>query len=158
MTINSITKKKKKGTATINAKVPGPGQVAIANSGPVTEAGAAKVKQIGLTLTAASSFKLAVKPKGKTSKKLKKKGKAGVKVFVTFTPSGVAGVPNSGGREDEADQAAEEEEKALERDRRPYGGGRAEARLPLPGPKSPAFWASERREPRRARCYPDRAS
>ena len=95
VTINSITKKKKKGTAIINAKVPGPGQVTIANTGPITEAGAAAVKQIGLTLTAASSFKLAVKPKGQTAKKLKKKGKAGVKVFVTFTPAGVAGVANS---------------------------------------------------------------
>ncbi len=36
-----------------------------------------------------------MKPKGKTAKKLKKKGKAKVKAFVTFLPAGVAGVRNS---------------------------------------------------------------
>ena len=62
---------------------------------------AAAVKPQGLTITAASSFKLAVKPVGKTAKKLKKqvkkkgKGKVKVKLFVTFVPAGVAGVPNS---------------------------------------------------------------
>lgn len=95
VTINSITRKKKKGTAIINAKVPGPGQVQIANAGTQDPAATANVKLIGLTLTAASSFKLAVKPKGKTAKQLKKKGKAGVKAFVTFVPAGVASVPNS---------------------------------------------------------------
>jgi hypothetical protein len=95
VTITSIKKNKKKGTATIFAKVPGPGQVGIANSGIEDTAATATVKQIGLTLTAAGSFKLAVKPKGKTKKKLRKKGKAKVNAFVSFVPAGVAGVPNS---------------------------------------------------------------
>ncbi len=102
VTVNSITKKKKKGTATINAKVPGPGQVTLANTGTEdVNAVAASVKQLGLTITQASSFKLAVKPVGKTAKKLKKqlkkkrKAKVKVKAFVTFVPAGVAGVPNS---------------------------------------------------------------
>jgi hypothetical protein len=102
VTINSITKRKKKGTATIDAKVPGPGQVTLTNTGTEdVNATAASVKQVGLTITQASSFKLAVKPQGKTAKKLekqlKKKRKAKVKVtaFVTFVPAGVAGVPNS---------------------------------------------------------------
>ena len=52
-------------------------------------------------MTGASSFKLPVKPKGKTAKKLNKqvkkkgKGKVKVKAFVTFLPAGVAGVTNS---------------------------------------------------------------
>lgn len=97
VTINSITKKKKKGTATINAKVPGPGQVTLSQTAGSQDvnATAAAIKQQGLTLTAASSFKLAVKPTGKTAKKLKKKGKLAIKVFVNFVPNGVAGVPNS---------------------------------------------------------------
>src|SRR5262249_14389836 len=103
ITINSITKKKKKGTATINAKVPGPGQVPPnqPNTPPDVNATAAAVKQVGLTITQASSFKLPVKPKGKTAKKLKKqvkkKGKGTVKqtVFIHFVPAGVAGVPNT---------------------------------------------------------------
>jgi hypothetical protein len=102
ITINSITRKKKKGTAVINAKVPGPGQVNLTNTGTEdVNATAASVKQVGLTITQASSFKLAVKPVGKTAKKLNKqvkrkgKGKVKVKAFVTFIPAGVAGVPNS---------------------------------------------------------------
>jgi hypothetical protein len=103
ITVSSITKKKKKGTATISAKVPGPGQVTLneTSTPPDTNAVAASVKQIGLTITQASSFKLAVKPKGKTAKKLKKQvkkkgtGKVKVKVFIHFVPAGVAGVPNT---------------------------------------------------------------
>jgi hypothetical protein len=103
ITINSITKKKKKGTATINAKVPGPGQVTLnqLSTPPDVNATAAAVKGVGLTITQASSFKLAVKPTGKTSKKLNKavkkkgKGKVKVKVFVHFVPAGVAGVANT---------------------------------------------------------------
>jgi hypothetical protein len=109
ITINSITKKKKKGTAAINAKVPGPGQVTLnqTNTPPDVNATAAGVKQVGLTLTQASSFTLAVKPTGKTAKKLNKqikkqlkkkrkaKAKASVTVFIHFVPAGVAGVPNT---------------------------------------------------------------
>jgi TRAP-type C4-dicarboxylate transport system substrate-binding protein len=68
---------------------------------PDVNATAASVKQQGLTIAAASSFKLAVKPVGKTAKKLKKqlkkksKAKVKVTVFVDFVPAGVAGVPNS---------------------------------------------------------------
>jgi hypothetical protein len=103
ITINSITKKKKKGTATINAKVPGPGQVTLnqVNTPPDANATAAAVKQVGLTINQASSFALPVKPQGKTAKKLKRqvakkgKGSVKVKVFIHFVPAGVAGVPNT---------------------------------------------------------------
>ena len=102
ITINSITRKKKKGTAAINAKVPGPGQVTLnqTSTPPDANATAAAVKQVGLTITQASSFTVPVKPIGKTAKKLKKqvkkKGKGKVKqtVFIHFVPAGVAGVPN----------------------------------------------------------------
>ena len=102
ITVTSITKKKKKGTAAIGAKVPGPGQVTLnqVSTPPDTNAVASAVKQQGLTLTTAGSFKLAVKPTGKTAKKLKKgvkkkgKAKVKVKVFIHFVPAGVAGVPN----------------------------------------------------------------
>jgi hypothetical protein len=109
ITVNSIKKKKKKGTATISAKVPGPGQVTLnqTSTPPDVNATAASVKQIGLTLTQASSFNLAVKPLGKTAKKLNKqikkqlrkkrkaKAKVSVTVFIHFVPAGVAGVPNT---------------------------------------------------------------
>jgi hypothetical protein len=109
ITVNSIKKKKSKGTATINAKVPGPGQITMnqTSTPPDVNATAAGVKQIGLTITQASSFNLAVKPTGKTAKKLnkqvkkqlkkKRKAKASAKVtvFIHFVPAGVAGVPNT---------------------------------------------------------------
>jgi hypothetical protein len=109
ITVNSVSKKKKKGTAAINAKVPGPGQVTLnqTNTPPDANATATGVKQIGLTLTQASSFALAVKPVGKTAKKMNKqikkqlrkkrkaKAKAKVTVFIHFVPAGLAGVPNT---------------------------------------------------------------
>jgi hypothetical protein len=109
ITVNSVKKNKKKGTASINAKVPGPGQATLnqTNTPPDVNATAAGVKQIGLTLTQASSFSLAVKPTGKTAKKLNKKikkqlkkkrtakAKVNVTVFIHFVPAGVAGVPNT---------------------------------------------------------------
>jgi hypothetical protein len=109
ITVNSVSKNKKKGTASINTKVPGPGQVTLnqTSTPPDVNATAAAVKQVGLTITQASSFKLAVKPVGKTAKKLNKqikkqlkkkrkaKAKASVTVFIHFVPAGVAGVPNT---------------------------------------------------------------
>jgi hypothetical protein len=109
ITVNSVSKNKKKGTASINTKVPGPGQVTLnqTNTPPDVNATAAGVKGVGLTITQASSFKLAVKPTGKTAKKLSKqikkqlkkknkaKAKASVTVFIHFVPAGVSGVPNT---------------------------------------------------------------
>jgi hypothetical protein len=109
ITVNSIKKKKSKGTASIDAKVSGPGQITMnqTSTPPDVNATAASVKQVGLTVTQASSFNLAVKPLGKTAKKLNKqikkqlkkkhkaKATAKVKVFIHFVPAGVAGVPNT---------------------------------------------------------------
>jgi virginiamycin B lyase len=109
ITVNSIKKKKSKGTASISAKVPGPGQITMnqTSTPPDVNATAAAVKQVGLTISQASSFNLAVKPVGKTAKKLNKqikkqlrkkrkaKAKAGVTVFIHFVPAGVSGVPNT---------------------------------------------------------------
>jgi hypothetical protein len=103
ITVTSIAHKKKKGTAAISAKIPGAGQVTLnqASTPPDSNAVASSVKQVGLTLTQSGSFKLAVKPKGKTAKKLKKqvkkkgRGKVKVKVFIHFVPAGVTGVPNT---------------------------------------------------------------
>jgi hypothetical protein len=96
ITFTGTKNNKKKGTARISAKVPGPGQVTLTPTRPAASPSAAsKVKQVGLTLATKGSFGLPVKPKGKTAKTLKKKGKAKVTVFVTFDPAGVAGVANS---------------------------------------------------------------
>jgi hypothetical protein len=109
ITVNSVKKNKKKGTAILNAKVPGPGQVTLnqVNTPPDVNATAAGVKQVGLTIGQASSFGVPVKPVGKTAKKLSKqikkqlrkkrkaKAKVSVTVFIHFVPAGIAGVPNT---------------------------------------------------------------
>jgi hypothetical protein len=95
ITFSKTKYNKRKGTAKITAKVPGPGQVTLTPTRPAASSAASNVKQVGLTLATKGSFGLPVKPKGKTAKTLKKKGKAKVTVFVTFDPAGVAGVANS---------------------------------------------------------------
>lgn len=102
ITVNSITKNTKKGSATISAKVPGPGQVTLDQNStpPDVNAVASAVQTQGLTVNSAASFSLLVQPVGKTAKKLKKqmkkkgKGKVQQTVFIHFVPNGVAGVPN----------------------------------------------------------------
>lgn len=93
ITLGSKKVNKKKGTAVVSAKVPGPGQVTLTDTRPAATTSA--VKPVGLTRTAAGSFNVPIKPKGATAKKLKKKGKAGVKAFINFTPAGVAGVTST---------------------------------------------------------------
>jgi hypothetical protein len=93
ITISSKKLKKKQGTAVLTVKVPGPGQVTLDNT--PGSAAPASVKNVGLTRTGDGAFSVPIKPKGSTAKKLKKKGKAGVKAYLHFTPSGVTGVPNT---------------------------------------------------------------
>lgn len=77
---NTAKLNKKKGTATLQVKVPGAGKVVLAGS--KTVAGQKK------TAKSKATIGLTVKAKGKAAKALKKKGKATVKAKVTFTPTG----------------------------------------------------------------------
>ncbi|HEY6637234.1 MAG TPA: hypothetical protein VIZ61_06080 [Solirubrobacterales bacterium] len=94
---------RKKGTATIQARVPSPGVVTMdeTNTAPVAGASAAAVQQVTMELPRAEVLELTVKPTGKTAGKLKKrvrkrgKGRATVSVFIRFVPATVAGVPNT---------------------------------------------------------------
>ena len=70
---------KKKGTAKLQVKVPGPGSLKLAGKS------LAKSKA---TPDQASKVKLKVAPKGKLKKKLRKRGKLTVKPSITFTPDG----------------------------------------------------------------------
>ena len=75
---------RKKGTATLQVKVPGKGKVALLKSKTVKgQTKAAKKK---------STVSLTIKAKGKAAKALKKKGKAKVKAQVKFTPAGGKGL------------------------------------------------------------------
>jgi hypothetical protein len=103
ITVDSVTNTRKKGTATIQARVPGPGLVTLdeTNTSADVGASAAAVEQVGLSLPRAEVFELTVKPVGKTARKLKKrvlkkgKGRVTVGVFLHFVPATVAGVPNT---------------------------------------------------------------
>ena len=103
ITVNSVVNNRKKGTATIQARVPSPGVVTMdeTNMAPDAGASAAAVRPVTMDLPRAEVFELVVKPTGKTAKKLKKrvlkkgKGRASVGVFIHFIPATVAGVPNT---------------------------------------------------------------
>ncbi len=103
ITVNSVTNIKKKGTATIQARVPSPGLVTLDQTGSAPDVGAsaAAVEQVSMSLPRAEVFELTVKPTGKTARKLKKrvlkkgKGRVTVSVFIHFVPATVAGVPNT---------------------------------------------------------------
>ena len=71
---------KKKGTATIEVKVPDAGEVALA--------GTKKVKKDSKAASAGTTLKLTVRASGRALKSLRKKGKVKVKAKFTFAPSG----------------------------------------------------------------------
>lgn len=103
ITVNSVTNIRKKGTATIQARVPGPGLVTLDETGSAPDLGAsaAAVEQVSMSLPRAEVFELTVKPVGRTARKLKArvlkkgKGRVTVSVFIHFVPATVAGVPNT---------------------------------------------------------------
>jgi hypothetical protein len=103
ITVNSITNNRKKGTASIIARVPSPGQVNLDEISIPPDAGAsaAAVRKIEMALPRAETFELTVKPIGKTARKLQRrvlkkgKGRVTVSVFIHFVPATVAGVPNT---------------------------------------------------------------
>ena len=72
---------KRKGTASLAVKVPGPGSLSLRGKGIRGQRKAAR---------AAGTVKLAVRPKGKAKRKLARTGKLTVKVAVTYRPSGGA--------------------------------------------------------------------
>ena len=84
-TFGQVKKNKKRGTAKLQVRVPGAGELELA--------GTKKLKGASATAEDAGKVKLPVKAKGKARKKLRKKGKAKVKAAVTFTPNG--GDPNT---------------------------------------------------------------
>jgi len=77
-----VKRNKRKGTAKLTVLVPRAGAVELAASKTVK--GAAKRAE------GEGSVKLPIKPKGKSKKKLNKRGKANVKAEVTYTPDGGA--------------------------------------------------------------------
>ena len=84
VTLGTITRNKKKGTATLPVNVPNPGELTGSGNGvKASSAGAVISKSVG-----ASQAQLLIKAKGKKKKQLNQKGKVELSVAVTYTPTG----------------------------------------------------------------------
>jgi hypothetical protein len=88
-TLHVITHNKRRGTATIAAKVPNPGELTGAGSG-VKVANAAVISK---KVRAPGKVRLLIKAKGKKKRKLNSNGKVKVRPEITYTPTG--GSPNT---------------------------------------------------------------
>jgi Bacterial Ig domain len=80
-----VKKNKRKGTAKLTVKVPGPGELDLAKT--------KKVKQKDKRADAVGQEKLRIKPRRAAKQKLAAQGKAKVNAKVTYTPHG--GSPNT---------------------------------------------------------------
>jgi len=78
--LGKLKKDKKKGTARLTLEVPAPGELTLAPT--------KTVKGAGLRAQVAGELQLAIVPRGRAKEKLAEKGKATVKVEVTYTPDG----------------------------------------------------------------------
>jgi hypothetical protein len=87
--LGTLTRNRKKGTATLTVTLPNPGELTGSAAGvTVSAAGATTRKPV-----AAGTATLLVKATGKKKRKLRRKGRAKVKLVVTYTPTG--GDPSS---------------------------------------------------------------
>jgi hypothetical protein len=91
-TLGETTRNKKKGTATITANLPNPGELTASGKG-VKAAGVAIVSK---TVTAPGATKLVIRAKGKKKQKLNDVGKVKLNAKLTFTPTG--GTPATASR------------------------------------------------------------
>jgi len=81
--LGTITRNKKKGTATLNLTLPNPGGLTASGSGVKASGRAVISKSVG-----AGPAQLLIKAKGKKKKTLNATGKVKLKVAVTYTPTG----------------------------------------------------------------------
>jgi hypothetical protein len=83
-TFGATTRNKKKGTATLTATVPNPGELTGSGKGVKVAAAALLSK----TVTASGNVKLTIRAKGKKKTTLNETGKVKVKPKITYTPTG----------------------------------------------------------------------
>jgi hypothetical protein len=89
-----LKRNKKKGTAKLAVKLPGPGTLSLRGKGVVSQPrGGTPAKPAVRTISRAGTVKLLIKAKGKRKRKLNGAGKVKVKLRVTYTPTG--GDPNT---------------------------------------------------------------
>jgi hypothetical protein len=83
-TLGVITRNRRKGTATITAKVPNPGKLTASGKG-VKGAGAAVTSKV---VTTPGKVKLRIRAKGRKKRTLLRTGRVKLKVRITYTPTG----------------------------------------------------------------------
>jgi hypothetical protein len=101
-TVGKAKLNKRKGVATISATVPGPGVlVADASSKGIQAVASRKKRKKGPTVKRAQAtagapgiVELKIRARGRAARALRTKGKAKLKVGITFTPQGIAGIPS----------------------------------------------------------------
>jgi len=85
-TLGDVARNKRKGTATLTASVPNPGELILTGKGVkrASTAGAVVAKAV----TAPGDVKLKIRAKGNRKDKLNETGKVKVKPTITYTPTG----------------------------------------------------------------------
>lgn len=90
-TFGKLKRNKRKGTATLKVTVPGAGRLSLRGHKVVKQRVAGISSSTPRkTVSSAGTVKLTIRAKGKTRRKLNRRGHAKVKVTVTFTPTGGA--------------------------------------------------------------------
>jgi streptogramin lyase len=92
-----LKRNKRRGTATLPVKVPGPGTLALSGKGLVEQSRAAGVRGAPAeVVSAASQIQLRIVSKGKKKRALNRDGKVKLNAKITYTPTG--GSPNTQSR------------------------------------------------------------
>jgi hypothetical protein len=101
-TVGKAKLNKHKGVATISATVPGPGVLVVDASSKGSQAVASRkkkkkgsiVKRAQATAGAQGIVELKIRARGRAARALRTKGKTKLKVGITYTPQGIAGIPS----------------------------------------------------------------
>ena len=91
--LGAITRNKNKGTATLEATVPNPGNLIVGGKGVKSAGGGTAVTSKAVS---GGSVQLTIRVKGKKKRKLNDTGKVKVKTTITYTPTG--GAPSTQSR------------------------------------------------------------
>jgi hypothetical protein len=92
-TLGTITRHKAKGTATLEATVPNPGDLTVGGKGVKSAGGGTAVTSKAVS---GGPVQLTIRVKGKKKRKLNDTGRVKVKPMITYTPTG--GAPNTQSR------------------------------------------------------------
>lgn len=87
-TIGPTKRNRKRGTATIEVTVPGPGSLALSGNGVRAQQASRRGPLAAKTVDAAGLVKLPVKAKGRKRARLDQAGRVRVRISITYTPTG----------------------------------------------------------------------